>query len=353
MTDSGAGDRRSESADPHGVRPRGPADLPRRSWQRTLHRAVQQIGPDELTDRAAALTYYGVLAIFPGALVLVSILGLLGKSTTQTLIDNVGQVAPGAVKSFTQKVIDTAQSGRGTAGVAAIVGIVLALWSASGYVGAFMRCSNAIYGIGEGRPIWKTAPVRVAVTLATVVGLVASLVIVVVTGSVARQAGQLVGVGSTAVTAWSIAKWPVLLIIVAAMLALLYWASPNVKQPRFRWLSPGAGLAVLIWLVASALFAVYVANFASYNKTYGSLAGIIVFLVWLWITNLAVLLGAEFDAELEHERAIQTGLPPDTEPFVIPRDTRKLDDEQTHAVDRAADLRARDDDAPPDDAVGD
>jgi membrane protein len=267
--------------------------------------------------------------MFPGLLVLVSILGLLGHSTTQTLIDNLGQIAPGSVKSFLQTIITNSQKQKSTAGIAGIVGLVLALWSASAYVAAFMRSANAVYGIGEGRPIWKTAPTRLLITLFTVIGLVAGLVIVVATGSVATQIGKALGIGSTAVTVWEIVKWPVLLIIFVLILAMLYGAGPNVKHGGVKWLSPGAVLAVVIWLIASGLFAFYVANFASYNKTYGSLAGVIVFLVWLWISNVAILLGVEFDAELEHERALHEGVHPDTEVFAVPKDTRKLDDDET------------------------
>jgi len=280
-----------------------------------------------------------VLAIFPALLVLVSILGLLGPSTTQTLIDNLGAIAPGGVRSFFQNVVDDAQSRRGAASLAAAIGLVLAVWSASGYVSAFTRASNAIYDIAEGRPIWKTAPVRLGVTVATLLGLVVGAVIVVVTGNVAEQVGKVFGLGHAAVRVWDIAKWPVLLLLVTLMLALLYWACPNVRQPRFRWISPGSALAVVIWLAASGGFAVYIANFASYNKTYGSLAGVIVFLVWLWISNLAVLLGAEFDAEIEHERAIRGGLPADAAPFVVPRDTRKLDDEDAARANETARIR--------------
>jgi len=308
--------------------PDKPTELPKRSWVNVLKRAVKQVGVDELTDRAAALTYYGVQAIFPGLLVLVAILGLLGHSTTQSLIDNLGQITPGSVTSFMRTVIDNAQKQKSTAGIAGIVGLLLALWSASGYVAAFMRAANRIYGMPEGRPIWKTAPVRLGITLFTVVCLVAGLVIVVATGSVATQLGKALGLGSTAVLVWEIVKWPVLLIIFVLLLAVLYRAAPNVRAGGFRWISPGAVLAVVIWLIASGLFAVYVANFASYNKTYGSLAGVIVFLVWLWISNLAILLGAEFDAELEHERALHEGVAPDTDLFAIPKDTRKFDDDE-------------------------
>ena len=318
-----------------------PTDLPRASWVKVLRRAVGQIKQDELTDRAAALTYYGVQAIFPGLLVLVSILGLLGHSTTKALIDNLGQIAPGSANSFIQTVITNAQSQKSMAGIAGILGLVLALWSASGYVSRFMRSANVIYRIGEGRPIWVTAPVRLAITLVVVVGLVAGLVMVVVTGSVARQVGSVLGLGSTAVTVWDIAKWPVLLLIFVVLLAVLYQGSPNVRLGGLRWVSPGAALAVVIWLIASGLFAFYAANFGSYNKTYGTLAGVIVFLVWLWISNLAILLGAEFDAELEHDRAIREGVSPDTDLFVVARDTRKLNDDDTLQAERTAAIRER------------
>lgn len=327
------------SADPDGRAPQSPTDLPRPSWRAVLRRAVKQVQVDELPDRAAALTYYGVQAIFPGVLVLVSVVGLLGRGTANTLISNLGDIAPGSVADFLKTVIQNAQSQKGAAGILGVVGIVLALWSASGYVAAFMRAANRIYAMPEGRPIWKTAPTRVGITLFTVVCLVLGIVIVVATGSLASRIGDALGLGSTAVLVWEIAKWPVLLLIFALMLAVLYKAAPNVRAGGFRWLSPGAALAVVIWLIASGLFALYVANFSSYNKTYGSLAGVIVFLVWLWISNLAILLGAEFDAELEHERAMREGVDEGQQPFAIPKDTRKLDDEQTRAAERTRAVR--------------
>jgi membrane protein len=319
--------------------PDSPTELPKRSWRQVLRRVLKQFTVDELTDRAAALTYFGVQAIFPGLLVLVSVLGLLGKGATNTLIDNLGQITPGSVSSFIKTVIDNAQKQQTTASIAGILGLVLALWSASGYVAAFMRAANRIYGLPEGRPIWKTAPVRLAVTLFTVVCLVAGMVIVLVTGSVADRVGKTLGIGSTALTVWEIAKWPVLLVIFMLLLAVLYWATPNVRQGGFRWVSPGAILAVVIWLIASGLFAVYVANFSSYNKTYGALAGVIIFLVWLWISNIAILLGLELDAELEHERALGEGVPADVEMFAVPRDTRKFDEAQKAEAERVERVR--------------
>lgn len=298
-------------------------------WWPVLKRTVREFREDNLTDWAAALTYYGVLAIFPALIVLVSVLGLVGDSATQPLIDNLGTVAPGPAKDIFTNAIKNLQGDQGAAGVLFVVGLLGSLWSASGYVGAFMRASNAIYDIEEGRPVWKTVPVRVALTLVLLVLLAVTTMAVVLTGGLAQKVGDIVGLGSTAVSVWNIAKWPVLLVVVSFMFALLYWAAPNVKHPGFRWISPGGVLAVVAWLIASGAFALFVANFGSYNKTYGALGGVVVFLVWLWISNIVILLGAEFNAELERERAIEGGMqPPDKEPFVEPRDTRKMEHEQ-------------------------
>jgi membrane protein len=280
-----------------------PGPLRRRpGWSAVLRHLPAQVKQHDTTDRAAGLTYYGLLAIFPGVLVLVSILGMVGRSTTQTFLNNVRDIAPAGVFTFLQGVIDQVQGRQGAAVIAAIAGSLLALWSASGYVAAFTRAMNSVYGVAEGRPIWRTASLRLAVTIAVVIMLVASAVIVSVTGPVASRVGRGLGLGDAVVTAWNIAKWPVLLLIVSLMFSLLYWATPNVKRGRFRWITPGGVLAVLIWLVASGLFAIYASFSASYNKTYGSLAGVIIFLVWLWLTNLAILLGAEFNAEIERQR---------------------------------------------------
>jgi membrane protein len=289
-----------------------------------LKRTIREFREDELVDRAAALTYYGVLAIFPALLALISVLGLVGRSATQPLLDNLGKVAPGPARDIFTTAIENLQRSRGAGGILFVVGLALALWSASGYVAAFMRASNAIYEVEEGRPIWKKAPVRLGVTLLLVILTALSAVAVVVTGGLAEHVGNLVGIGDTAVTVWDIAKWPVLLLLVSFMFAVLYWASPNVKQPAFRWVSPGGIVAVVLWVIASLAFAFYVANFGSYNKTYGALAGVIIFLVWLWLSNVAVLLGAEFNAELERGRQIEAGHPADEEPFLEPRDTRKM-----------------------------
>ncbi|WP_433312935.1 YihY/virulence factor BrkB family protein [Micromonospora chersina] len=315
--------------------PDSPTDLPGTGWVATLKRTVREFQDDSLTDWAAALTYYGVLSIFPGMLVLVSVLGLLGDRATQGVKDTVDQAVPEeSVQKIIESAIDQAGASGGLASLAAIIGLLAAFWSASGYIGAFMRASNSIYDVPEGRPIWKTLPIRLGVTAVIGVMLLISAVIVVFTGGLAEQAGNAIGLGSTAVTVWNIAKWPVLLVLVSLMFAILYWASPNARHGGFRWVSPGGILAVVIWLVISGLFALYVGNFASYNKTYGALAGVIVFLVWLWLSNIAILLGAEFDAELERSRAIAAGHPADEEPYVELRDDRKLKKKRNAATRR-------------------
>ncbi|HEX5191746.1 MAG TPA: YihY/virulence factor BrkB family protein [Solirubrobacteraceae bacterium] len=288
-----------------------------------LKRTFKEFSDDNLTDLAAALTYYGVLSIFPMIIVIVSVLGLIGHSVTAPLIDNLSKVAPGPARQIFTSAIRNVQSHQGAAGVLFVAGLVGALWSASGYIAAFMRASNAVWDIDEGRPIYKTIPIRVLVTIVTVILITASALAVVLTGSLAHKVGNVIGLGSTAVTVFDIAKWPIMLLFVAVILSILYYAGPNVRQPGFRWVTPGSVLAVLAWLVVSGAFAFYVASFSSYNKTYGALGGIIAFLVWLWLTNVVILFGAELNAELERQRSIEAGHPPDEEPYLPPRDTPK------------------------------
>jgi membrane protein len=292
-------------------RPEGPAHQRKGSLGQTLKRTVAEFKEDQLTDRAAALTYYGVLSIFPALIALVSIVGLVGNPATVTnaLTDVIGSIGPAsAVETFRGPIEDITRRS-GTAGVLLIVGLVSALWTASGYVGAFMRAANVIYEVEEGRSFVKLRPLQMLVTLVLVLLLALVLMAVVLTGPLADAVGSAVGLASTAVTAWDIAKWPVLLAVVVVMIALLYYASPNAKLRGVRSIVPGAVLAVVIWLVASAGFAFYVANFGSYNKTYGALGGIVIFLVWVWLTNVAILLGAELNAERERSRQLEAGAP--------------------------------------------
>lgn len=272
---------------------------------------MSEFREDHLTDWAAALTYYGVLSMFPALLVLVSLLGLLGdpEETTETVTEIVAELGPAsAVDTFTDPV-ESITANREAAGVLFFAGLAGALFSASGYVGAFMRASNKIYETGEGRPFWKLRPLQLAVTLVMVLLLAVTALALVLTGPLVDAVAGPLGIDDTAVTVWSIAKWPVLLVVVALMLAVLYYAAPNVKQRSFRWVTPGSLLALVLWMLASVGFAFYVANFGSYDKTYGTLGGVITFLVWIWLTNVAVLLGAELNAELERSRELEAGVP--------------------------------------------
>ncbi|WP_222721662.1 YihY/virulence factor BrkB family protein, partial [Actinomadura sp. HBU206391] len=278
--------------------PRRLGELPLRGWWGAVRRIPAEFADDGLADWAAALTYYAVLSIFPALLCVVSLVGLAGRSVTESLMANLGTLAPGPVKQILTGALTELQRGRGGAGLVALAGLAVAFWSASKYVAAFIRASNAVYDIDEGRPIWKTLPLRLSITLVSLVLLAVTAMAVVLSGDLAHRVGEMIGVGSAAVTVWNLAKWPVLLVMVGLLFALLYWAAPNAKQ-RFQWVTPGGILALVIWITASTGFAIYVAAFGSYNKTYGSIATVVVFLVWLWVTNLALLIGAELNAELE------------------------------------------------------
>lgn len=324
-------------------KPDDPTDLTRRSWVYVLRKTVREFTGDGCLDLAAALVHYAVLALFPGLVAVISLVGVLGQGpqTTQALLEVIGGFAPADVVSNLEPVISQLQQSRG-AGVGLVVGLLGALWSASGYVGAFSRAMNRIYGTTEGRPVWVMRPTQLLVTVIAVVLVVAALIILVVSGPVARSVGDVIGLGSAAVTAWGIAKWPVLALIVVVVVAVLYQVTPNIERPKWTWTSVGAVVAILVWALASGLFGLYVANFGSYDKTYGSFAAVVVFLLWLWITNLALLFGAELDAELERGRELQAGIEAEEELQLPPRDTRKSDQAaRKHAEDVALGRRLR------------
>ena len=270
-------------------------------WWPTLKRTALEFQEDNMSDWAAALTYYGLLSLFPALIALVSILGLFGdpQTTTRQITDIVTQIGPSSAAETFSGPIESITSNRSTAGVLFIVGLATALWSASNYVGAFMRASNIAWETPEGRSFFKLRPLQILVTLVMVVTLAVVALALVLTGPVVEAVGNSIGVGDTALQVWDIAKWPVLLAVVVLIFSLLYYSAPNVKLPGFKWITPGSAFAVVVWIVASALFAFYVANFGSYDKTYGTLGGIVTLLVWMWITNLALLFGVELNAERE------------------------------------------------------
>ena len=292
----------------------------------TLKRTATEFREDNLMDWAAALTYYGLLSLFPALIALVSIVGVFGdpQSTTQKLTDVVTQIGPESAAQTFSGPIESITSNRSAAGILFVVGLVVALWSASGYIGAFMRASNVVYETPEGRPFWKLRPLQILVTLIMVILLALLALALVLTGPLAEAVAEPLGIGDAAVTAWDIAKWPVMLAVVVMMIAVLYYASPNVKLRGFRWVTPGSIVAVVVWLIASAAFAFFVANFGAYDKTYGALGGVVVMLMWLWITNLALLFGHELNAERERSRELAEGRPrAEKEIQLEPRDEPK------------------------------
>ena len=328
MTDvKGVGKNQESMPDPDSdAKPDSPSDLDKRSWKYVARKTFREFSDDECTDQAAALTYYAVLAVFPAMLALFSLLGVVGQGqkAVKAITDIMKPlVSQDMLNTFTP-VLESLAKSQG-AGLALVIGLAGALWSASGYVGAFGRAMNRIYEIDEGRPFWKLRPLMLLITLGAVLLSALVLVMLIVSGPLAQSIGDRIGLGDTAVTIWNIAKWPVIALIVMMVVAMLYYTTPNVKQPKFKWLSVGAAFAIVIWVLASVAFAFYVSNFSSYNKTYGSLAGVIVTLLWLWITNLALLLGAEIDSELERGRELEAGIPAEEELQLPARDTRNIE----------------------------
>jgi len=292
----------------------------------TLKRTVKEFQEDNMSDWAAALTYYGLLSLFPALIALVSIIGLFGdpQKTTQTITDMVTQLGPQSAAETFAGPVKSITANRGAAGILFFVGLALSLWSASGYIGAFMRASNIVYETPEGRPFWKLRPLQLLVTLVMILLLAAVLLGLVLTGPVVSAVAGPLGIGSTAQTVFNIAKWPIMLIAVILMFAVLFHASPNVKLPGFKWVTPGAILALVVWIVASVVFAFYVANFGSYDKTYGALGGVVILLMWMWLTNVALLLGMELNAERERSRELAAGVPrAEREIQLEPRDAPK------------------------------
>jgi membrane protein len=312
-----------------------PTDLTVRAWWQALRDAGKGFADRNLTDGAAALTYYSVLSIFPGLIVLVSLLGVLGsEDTVDGLVRIVDSLGPQSAVDAFEEPIRSAVEHSGAASVALIAGLIAALWSASAYVGAFTRASNVIYSVQEDRPIWKRRPLELLITVVLIVVLTLVLLGLVVGGPIADAVGDELGIGETTLQIWSIAKWPLLFGIVVLVLALLYRVAPNARHAGLRWTLPGSLLATVLWIVASAGFSSYVSHFGSYSNTYGGLAGVIVFLIWIWLTNCAVLFGAQFAAELEHTgRAAEHATGPGSfAPFVSPARDEPAEEGERPAV---------------------
>jgi membrane protein len=300
------------------------SEVKKPAWKYILKRTLHEFSRDKCTTLAAALTYYGVLAIFPALLALVSLLGIFGQAeqTTRVLVQIIGGVAdPSVVRVVRQPIEQLANAP--SAGFALVIGLVGAIWSASGYVSAFAQSMNRIYEVDEGRPFWKLRPVVLLITIILLLLAMVMALLLVISGPVAETIGGVIGLGETAVAVWNIAKWPILVAFAIVMIAVLYYGTPNVKQPNFRWMSVGSAIALVVLALASLGFFFYVANFGNYNKTYGSIGGMIVLLLWLWIANISLLFGAEFDAEMERGRQLQGGIEAEDTLQLPPRDTKQ------------------------------
>ena len=307
-------------------KPDSPGEVAKPSWKYALRKTAREFTADQCTDLAAALTYYAVLSIFPAMIAIISLLGVVGQGerSTDTVLSLINQVAPGGTADVLRGPLEQFSSSP-AAGFALVFGILLAIWSASGYVGAFSRAMNRIYEIEEGRPFWKLRPVQLGVTIVSILLILIMVVILIVSGPVTDAVGSALGLGETVQIVWSVVKWPILALAAVLIIAILYYATPNAKQPKFRWISMGALVALVTLVIASFLFGLYVTNFSNYDRTYGSLAGVVIFLLWLWIANLALLFGGEFDAELERGRQLQAGIAAEEDIQLPPRDTRKSD----------------------------
>jgi membrane protein len=306
--------------------PKNPTGIPPTGWRNTAKRAFVEFRDDDMPTWAAALTYYAVLSIFPALIVMVALIGLVGEypKTSDAILDIIGSIGPQSAVDTLRNTIEGVVQNKGGAGALLGVGLLFAVWSASAYIGAFFKAANAIFEVEEGRPLLKLKPIQLALTVFFLVIAAFGAVVFVASGQIARSIGDTIGLGDSAVTVWSIAKWPVLAVAVMILTAVLYWAAPNVKRDKLRLLTPGGALGFITLIVASALFGLYVSNFGSYNKTYGALAFVPLFLTWLWIANMALLFGAEFDAEFERQRRIEGGMRPgDEEPFLPLREEPK------------------------------
>ena len=326
-------------------KPDSPTDVTKPSWQYIAKKTFREFTKDQCPDLAAALTYYSVLSIFPALLALVSLLGIFGQpeKTTGALLEIVQGFAPAETVEAVRAPVEQL-SGSSAAGFTLVIGILTALWSASGYVGAFGRAMNRIYEVDEGRPFVKIRGTMLAVTIATVLIVVMLAAMLVLSGPVAESVGKALGLGDVVLTIWNIAKWPLIVLLVVAAIAILYYATPNVKQPKFRWMSLGSAIALVIFVLASLAFGFYVANFSSYNETYGTIGGVIISLLWLWILNMSLLFGAEFDAEMERGRQLQAGIEAEETIQLPPRDTKqsdKLQAREEEDIQRGRELRER------------
>ncbi|MBT2548035.1 YihY/virulence factor BrkB family protein [Arthrobacter sp. ISL-65] len=324
-------------------KPDSPTDVTKPSWKYIAKKTLREFSQDHCPDLAAGLTYYAVLSLFPALLALVSLLGIFGQAekTTAALLDIVQGIAPGTTTDMIREPIQELTTSP-AAGFTLIIGLATALWSASGYVNGFGRAMNRVYEVDEGRGFIKLRGTMLGVTVLSVVIVALLAAMLVISGPVAEAVGGVLGLGGVFLTVWNIAKWPVIILLVIVVIAILYYATPNVRQPKIRWMSIGSFIALMIFVLASLGFGFYVANFSNYNKTYGAIGGVIVMLLWLWILNMSLLFGAEFDAEMERGRELQAGIEAEETLQLPPRGTKKSDklhEQEEEDIQRGRELR--------------
>lgn len=315
-----------------------PAQLSRDDWRVILTRTWHEFRINQVYDIAAALTYYAVLATFPAILATLALLGIFGsaEAVTNDVLRVIEELGGSSVIDPLREAIEQLLNASHAAS-AFIVGLVGALWATSGFVGAFGRGLNRIYGVEEGRPFWRKRPVMIGISAILLVLATISGFAIVLTGPIAESAARVLGLDEGVVFWWDLGKLPVLAAIAIFVIALLYWAAPNVKRRNLRWFSVGAVAALLSWMIATVVFGSYALGFGSYERTYGVLGGAVAFLLWLWLSNLAMVFGAVLDTEVERARQLRAGIAAEDQVQLPLRDDRMID---KNSAQRANDFRA-------------
>lgn len=298
-----------EKPNHHQEKAPAPWKLTGATWRYSLKRSVAEFSRDQCSDIAAALTYYSVLSVFPALIAGVSLLSLVGEAerTQEFILEMFREMVDASFVESIEPIVEvvTATSG---AGIGLVVGILAAMWTASNYVNAFSRAMNRIYETEEGRSVLVLRPLLYAVTAGLILMVVSAAMMLVVSGPVVEALGNVVGMGDAAMAALDYATIPSLLLVAALCIALLYYCTPNIGQPGAKWVLPGALAAILVMSAATVGVGFYVGNFASYEATYGALAGVIIFLFWIYIMNMVLLFGAQLNSELERGRQLQAGI---------------------------------------------
>ncbi|WP_417510111.1 YihY/virulence factor BrkB family protein [Microbacterium sp.] len=296
-----------------------------RLWTFAIRRIFRAFAADGCADVGASLAFYAILALLPASMVGFSILSVLGRDeeTAQISLDVVRAVAPeeaaDGVADFLRELADLRMSGLLLAS-----GVLLSIWAVARYVGVFARGMNRIHRVEEGRRIWALKLSQLAIAVVIIVCAVIAALFLAGSDRVAQAVGEVFGLGEVALFIWRIVRWPLLVLLVVFVVALLYYFAPNIRPSRFRWMSLGAAVAILVLAIASMAFGFYIANLSDYDRVYGPLAGVIIFALWMWIANMSLLVGVEFDRELERVRELRDGVPAERQVQLPLRDATRI-----------------------------